>query len=72
MRKFHLLLAEWRYQQFIIDNRFYQLTRIQSVKPNDPALRKLFPFLEDAPEEAPEDELDDDAILGQGTEPQGD
>lgn len=56
MRKYHLLLAEWRLSQCLTEGRFYKLCAIWADKDSD--LLSAFPFL-DQPGEAEAGDLDD-------------
>lgn len=63
MRKFHLLLAEWRFAQQLEYGRFYKLILCWCGK-EPPAPEEIFPMLDNAPAD-PLENADDFVIFNQ-------
>jgi len=59
MRKLHLLLAEWRFEQRIIERRFCSIFQTNLAKTEGVEFDKHFPFLFDDGEEVSTEQPDD-------------
>lgn len=76
LRKFHLLLAEWRLEQRFIENRWYRMYEITGGWETPPPPDAAFPFLTKvavadgaAPSESTPELIDDTIVFQQVSAP---